>query len=491
MSDERVFRNHPSVILKNVVSTIVFIGFLILINMGSVEEGDQGDIGLIVYILAAIAAMVALLSFYFWKKTTYTFTSDELVIRVDTAFKKEDHIQYSKLASVNVRRSLFNHIFGTSVLMFNVNSSVNAQNAEGALTLRKDVADRLRDELNSMIFQKEMTLQEDSQVQTAIHVSNMDVILHGFLAQPTVSSIFGLLTTIYAVFMIFYGSSGGIISGLFLFFIGEVIPIVTSILKYYNYRIYRVDDTITIECGMINNYRSSFKVNKINSVRIREPLLARAFRMATLEAEVVGLAGEEAIPILCPLKRRSDVESLYRSIVPEFCDDGMEPVHQPRSALVPMIIGQVLIAAVVIPFLVVLYRILFVEMAGYDGFIADMVSFGIIALMVVSIILMVGYVGLAQSHRMFARESDVFLFVHGSFDVNTEYIRYDKVQCTCVTSGLIARRFGLSRCTVKLMSSTGFKEITSGYFGTGSLEAVGDEVVARIIDGRYDYRRYY
>uniref|UniRef100_UPI0037DCC45D hypothetical protein n=1 Tax=Candidatus Methanarcanum hacksteinii TaxID=2911857 RepID=UPI0037DCC45D len=75
MSDERVFRNHPSVILKNVVSTIVFIGFLILINMGSVEEGDQGDIGLIVYILAAIAAMVALLSFYFWKKTTYTFTS--------------------------------------------------------------------------------------------------------------------------------------------------------------------------------------------------------------------------------------------------------------------------------------------------------------------------------------------------------------------------------------------------------------------------------
>ena len=102
MSDERVFRNHPSVILKNVVSTIVFIGFLILINMGSVEEGDQGDIGLIVYILAAIAAMVALLSFYFWKKTTYTFTSDELVIRVDTAFKKEDHIQYSKLASVNV-----------------------------------------------------------------------------------------------------------------------------------------------------------------------------------------------------------------------------------------------------------------------------------------------------------------------------------------------------------------------------------------------------
>ncbi|MGN0098535.1 MAG: hypothetical protein ACI38Y_04340, partial [Candidatus Methanomethylophilaceae archaeon] len=71
------------------------------------------------------------------------------------------------------------------------------------------------------------------------------------------------------------------------------------------------------------------------------------------------------------------------------------------------------------------------------------------------------------------------------------YIMYDKVQCTHVTSGLIARRFGLSRCTVNLMSSIGFKQIVSGYFGTSALEAVGEEVVARIRDGRYDYRRFY
>ena len=156
-----------------------------------------------------------------------------------------------------------------------------------------------------------------------------------------------------------------------------------------------------------------------------------------------------------------------------------------------MIIGQGLLAVVVVPLLFMLYRVLFVELSEYDGFIADLVSFGIIAAILVSILLMVGYVGLAQSHRMFARGKDLFLFVHGSFDLNTEYIMYDKVQCTCVTSGLIARRFGLSRCTVNLMSSMGFKQVVSGYFGTEDLESVGDEVVARIVDGRYDYRRFY
>jgi len=490
LTEDRVFRNHPSVILRNVISACVFIGLIIVLNMGSSVE-DGGWVPYVALVLVVVAAAVAVISYYIWRKTTYTFTSEEIVIRVDTAFKKLNHIQYSKLASVNVRRGILNHLFGTSILMFNVNSSVNAQSAEGTLTLKKEIADRLRDELNSMIFQKEITLQEDLQVPTAIHISNTDIILHGFLAQPTISSIFGVLATIYAIVMIFFGSSGGLISALFLFFIGEVIPIVTSILKYYNYRIYRVDDTITIECGMINNYRSSFKVNKVNSVRIREPLLARAFHMATLEAEVVGLAGEEAIPILCPLKRRFEVEALFRNIIPEFCDDSMELVHQPRVALVPMVVGQVILAVVVIPILYILYKVLFVELRGYDGFIADLVSFGIIAAMVVSVVLMVGYVGLAQSHRMFARGEEVFLFVHGSFDLNTEYIMYDKVQCTCVMSGLIARRFGLSRCTVNLMSSTGFKQIVSGYFHSPDLESVGEEVVARIGDGRYDYRRFY
>lgn len=41
-----------------------------------------------------------------------------------------------------------------------------------------------------------------------------------------------------------------------------------------------------------------------------------------------------------------------------------------------------------------------------------------------------------------------------------------------------------------MMSSVGFKEITSGLFEPDDLERVADEVNARIADGRYDYRRY-
>ena len=134
MAEDRVFRNHPSVILRNVVSACLFIGLMVLLNIGSMTEGEEGGWEIyVLVVLVAVAAVVAILSFYFWRKTTYTFTSEEIIIRVDTTFKKENRIQYSKLASVNVRRNIFNHLFGTSMLMFNVNSSVNAQAAEGAL----------------------------------------------------------------------------------------------------------------------------------------------------------------------------------------------------------------------------------------------------------------------------------------------------------------------------------------------------------------------
>ena len=85
---------------------------------------------------------------------------------------------------------------------------------------------------------------------------------------------------------------------------------------------------------------------------------------------------------------------------------------------------------------------------------------------------------------------DSFLIVHGSYDLSVEYINYDKVQYTKVASGPIGRRFGVSSCSVHMMSSQGFRDITSGLFEPGDLERISDEVNARVRDGRYDYRKY-
>ena len=486
MGDESItLRNHPTVLVSQAIATAVVL--FVILNVIDVVE----DLTKTLILVAVLTALVFLYCVALWRRTMYTFTPTELnVVRDMLLIKSDKHIQYTRLASVTVRRDIFNMIFGTSALMFNVNSSVNATAAEATLVLKRVEADRLRDELNSRIFSKETTVETELLESTMILVTNRDVILNAALGQPTGQQLFGLVMLIYAAISLFYESSGGLFTAVILMLVSYILPLISSILKYYNYRVYRVGDTVTVESGMFTHTRRSFKVNKVNSVRLRSPIFARLIGRAVLEAEVVGMGEEnENMPILCPLKGRREVEDLLGRLVPELYFEP-EPEHQPRGALKAMIIANIILAVVIVAS--------FGFISGYAVEFADTLTpfwsatalTMLVAVPLLLVILIAGRVVLAQRHRAVCMGEDSFLIVHGSYDLSVEYINYDKVQYTEVTSGPIGRRFGVSSCSVHMMSSQGFRDITSGLFEPGDLERISDEVNARVRDGRYDYRRY-
>lgn len=485
----RIFRNHPSIIAGNIVSTVLVLAVLFL--LGGLDEMVDGDLFPALAGVAAIVVLVAAWSFLVWRRTFYIFGDNEIHVTRDTVWKMDKHIQYTRLASVGVRRTIMNRVFGTSTLVFNVNSSVNAAKAEATLILERRTADRLRDALNSMIFRKEMTLEEDRQVESIVRVTNLDVVVHAILGRSTAQSLFAMLLLFYAAVMLVLQSSGGFITAVALFVLTEGLPFVSAILRYYNYRIFRVGDTITVESGLITTQRQSFNVNKVNSVRIREPLIARLLGKAVLEAEVVGLADmNDQMPLLCPMKRRSDVQAVLREVLPELVFSS-DPIRQPRRALIPMLITDAAISVL----LVVAGLFLFLEagthLAGWDATLILVVRVTGVLIAVLLPILVFGRSGMAQRHRTFDMGRDSFMLIYGGYDLCTEYVNYDKVQHTRVSAGPLQRAFGVSECSVFLMSSLGAKRISSGLFGPEDLELVADEVNARIRDGRYDYRRYY
>lgn len=486
-TDNRTFRNHVTVIADHLV--VIAVAVIVMWIFTRDDMGPELDRWFLVALLALLL-VVTFWSFFWLKRTTYTFTDTEIVRVSDTVFKSTKNIQYTRLASVTVRRSVLNRIFGTSQLLFNINSSVNSMNAEMTLVLRKDIADLLRDRLNSLIFDKDITVQEDSDLQTMVSVSNGDIIMHAIFAQPTYQSIFGFLMLVYAVVMLFYDNSGGFWTALLLFGMSNVLPFIGVILKYFNYRIYRVGDTITVESGLLSTTRRSFKVNKINSVRVRQPLLARMLGKATLEAEVVGMSdSDETAPMICPLKDCEVVEGLMEDIAPEIFFDS-EPEHQPRSALVPMAITSAVFSVAVVAFFAVLLYYAETYLVGLSDFWTATVRASEISAAVLIPILIFGRMGLVQRHRTFAMGKDSFMLVYGGYDISTEFMLYDKVQYVAVTSGPLQRPFGVATCTVNMMSSVGFKQMSSGLFPPEDLERLSDEVMARIRDGRYDYRRY-
>ena len=238
----------------------------------------------------------------------------------------------------------------------------------------------------------------------------------------------------------------------------------------------------------MSTYRTSFKISKINTVRIRRPLIARLFGMATLEAEVVGLAtagsGSET-PLLCPLKPIGEVRDLMRTLVPEISFDA-EPASQSRRAIPSLLLIAIFASAVSV---LIAY--------AANGFIATSDAVDAALLRIVVLILGLGipavafiWVAAAYRVRTFDAGDASFMVTTGSFDICEHYVLYDKIQFASVISGPIQRRMGLSELRVNILSSSGQLSIDTGMFEPKDLEHVMDEVLGRIADGRYDYRRY-
>ncbi len=482
----RVYKNHYSSVIQSMLSIILVLALMYMIWRMQWTEGE-GVPRPLLYLLGIALVGYLYIVLRIWLKTTYDFGPNELTVTKDTLFKKVTNIQYSRMASVNVRRSIVNHIFGTTTLLFNVNSSVNSSRAEAMLTLPSEQADELREFVSSRIFQKEMVVEVEKEKPTLVHISNMDVIMHGFFGQPTSTSLVGLASLAYSIITLFT-NSGGTLLAIVIFALSTAVPWVRTILRYYNYRVYRVDDTITVESGLISNYRSSFKIGKINSVRIREPLMARLMGKAMLEAEVVGLADQGGLPLLCPLKGKRVVLGLADRLVPEFLI-GEYDLGQPRQAAVPTMLRRIVPSLVSVAIGAALF--LAMERNGYYNDIMRYVTYAATAVLIIAVpAVLLAHGMLAQGRRGFAMGEETFMFVIGAYDLETDFIRYDKVQTATVSSGIVQRRFGVSQCTVSMMSSMGAKVIRSGTFMNEDLERVSAEVMARIRDGRYDYRRY-
>ncbi len=485
---DRIFHNHFTILLDNLMTYTI----LVLLIAGGMYDNVGPTITLAVCV--ALLSFLVVITFFIWRRTTVTFTDSEIITSRNTAIiKSEKRIQYSRLASIGVKKGIFDKLVGTTRLQFNVNSSVNAFTPEATLTLRDDLATAIRDELNSKVFSKETTIRDEEQMESLVHVSNAEIIIHSFLSQSTNQLLFAILMTAYSVVSLFTGSNSGLALAIILLILNEAIPFVKNVVKYYNYRLYRVGDTITIQSGLFTTQRSSFRICKVNSIRMRQPLLARVAGLSTLEAEVIGLATSEdsdsSCPLLCPLKKKAVVEDLMGSLFPEAVFEPQE-IHQTRGALIAMAIADAVYTAVIVAVFAFLLIFAEVYLADVSDTWRGIVTFSEVAAMIVLPLLLFGHCGLAQKHRTFALGSESFMIVYGAYDISEEYILYDKVQHTDIVAGPIERFFGVARCKVSMMSSLGFKSLESGLFPPDALKSVPDEVMARIRDGRYDHRKY-
>lgn len=495
------FRQHKIKVFEEVFNSVVIatiiIVFLFTILAG-IEDPNSMKYAIIISsaLFFGIVLSVLWISYWRWKKTMILFKETEMTVFRDTVFKKEIRIAYTKIASVNVNRGIINRLTGTSKLLININSRVNSYSPELTLTFSVEMADRIRANLSKKMYNNNVLPADEDNIPSIVTITAKDVVLHSFLSQPTASALFGIIMFFIGFYQMFTNSGdfGAGVVAIFFAAITYVIPVVAMIFHYFNYKIYRIGDTIYLSHGLIRTYHKSFKITRINAVRLRSPLLPRLVGRYMLDAEVVGLAlggnddSKNIAPLLCPMKDRGTIDRVMKAIVPEFIYD-VEMDLQPKEAAKPIFIRAALWSIFVVIIAVAFYDPLakiFVD----EGMIVNQITSILIVLSAIIIVSI--FINGIWSCRIveYGRSTDLFTFVVGVIDRKITIMSYDKVQIVKVESGPFSRPYGLAKCNISLLSSMGSQNIYSGYFNVDELEAISDEVISRVKDGRYNYREY-
>jgi len=486
MTEEK-FRNHPTTMIQNLV-LITFVMFFSLINTILMDM----FIGLI--IVAAIVTIAFVIICIYWARRTISFGPDEAVVESKILYKKMKTIPYSKIGSVNLNRGVFNQIFGTTTLSIHINTSANPRIPEAKFTFEEGLAEKIKRDLSKGIFDQHEATHDDTLYESVIKFSKKDVILHSIFGMPTLSFIFGFLMLLYSLLSVMFLEGTGTLFALLIFATTQPIPMIMSILKYLNFKIYRIDDQIHVQHGSIQKFVSKFDINRVNAIRVRRTFVARLMGRSCLEAEVVGInsASGESVPLLCLMSKNDEIERTIRELVPEFIYN-VELMKQPAKSKRPLLLKATMYSILTVIILVLPAYSLYTDPEGLgeqtaiENFLTQYLLIGV---MLLCIALFFYTAHLSYKIKMISKGDSLFTVVNGLVDRTITTMQYDRIQIFKVSSSPIARRLGLARGYINLLSAMGTKKISTGYFEKEELDEIGDIMLDRLKNGEYDYRKY-
>jgi len=470
-------RNHRSVVVKNVISLSLII---LIMTLGTVDP-----LTVSISVAAVLICAVSAFCYIYWAKTFITITDEDIIVERNTLFKKKKTIPYSKIATINADRDILDRILGTTKLKININSSRNATIPEAVFTFGKEFADEARKELSERIFSRSFDKEEYDSAVSAVEFSGTDVVLHGLISLSTYQTVITIVMIAYSFIAVFLteASLEGVAAALAVVAVVEVLPMFSSVIRYYGFTVFRTGDTIHLRHGAIQNYNSSFEIQRVNAVCIKRTLFARILGKAYIEAEVVGIAGENGKirPMISLLSKESNIDIIMKNILPEFIYE-RSPEKQPSSAMFPMAVNNAITAAAAIAVLALAFWFTagYMDDAGVTGLPYYSVTCGLIALMFITVITAIANIPLSLKRLEFDMGEDLFTFGNGIVDQETVTMNYDKVQVIEIRSGIPAKKRGLARCRASLLSSVGGRKILSGYFKEEELAKLADAMIRRV-----------
>jgi putative membrane protein len=316
----------------------------VVTNAGN-DQLDTGGLTWILPFLGIVVVLAAITGFVAWYFTRFVIDDEELRIETGAIFKKSTKIPFERLQSVDIIQPLVARIFGLAELRLDAgNSSTKLR------YLRRGKASKLRDYLLTRAHGHQASIRDLDQEAAAsiftdlgvtdqplVQVSPQRLIVSFLLSSEWL--IPAAITIIIVVTTAAFGVVPLALGGLIPLLIGMVSLIWRRVIGMFNFTLAESPRGLRITRGLTNLTSQSVPINRIQGVKVSQPLLWRLLGWYRLDVDILGYAHGDsennesnASSVLLPVATLDEVELAIGRVLPGFDLDAIELHPSPKRA---------------------------------------------------------------------------------------------------------------------------------------------------------------
>lgn len=290
-----------------------------------------------------------------WFNTSILIEENFLIYREGAILKEEMVIPLRSISLIELERNIIYRIFKLRKIKIDSVYPSSKKNAEIIMVLKKRELESLYGNLsyrmrNLIHYEREIN-------QTLVYnISAIHLILLSMLRNNILLGIGVLYSSIHFMSKIYKGLNQELISffknvieenlisrdtilaiflsALFLFSILLLVILIFSVLailsKYYKFTIYRNNNYLKVEYGLITRRSYSIPMESIHAVKIEQNIINQIFKFYTIKCCVVGYGNSiKEDELIFPLCNEKGYRDILKNLIPEFIFEGQ--VYRPEK----------------------------------------------------------------------------------------------------------------------------------------------------------------
>jgi putative membrane protein len=279
------------------------------------EQGfDPVYLGLGV-LAAALFGMA--LAFVSWRQTRYRVTATELQIDSGVLQRRSRRVPLARLQTVDVVRPVVARILGLAELRLEV---VGGGKTEAPLAyLGEDEAHQLRGRLLAAAAGRAHEIAPDTLEGVLVRVPTGTLVASVLLGTPITATI---LLVILLVVMALLQQSAALAVGFAALpaYLGFITVTGRRVLQEYGFTVAEAPDGLRLRHGLLDTRSQTIPHDRVQTVRVLEPLFWRPFGWVRVEVDVAGYAGgrgeqQSETNALLPVAPRALAEALVGRVL--------------------------------------------------------------------------------------------------------------------------------------------------------------------------------